>query len=317
MKADISAAMVGKTDLAGVPGDVGAVFNTDPIDTVLALVNAGIWVPLCITIARPFLEHLMMSAIVAVSGRDTGATLFGPADMQVSANTSVKTIEGHYTCHTKSVITKPQNVYVMRDIMCSGYVAGGNTMFFGIGNEKATGPVDPQKIRNDIDARLSFQNDATGDYSSMLAFCAPPGDGAKRDQVISISDRLLPWEVTRNDASKEYFPGGSSGFAAVRSVIGLDTIHFGEDVRAAENMEFISQGSMNNALCFVGPHRKYNPYSAAYHELIPGQGHFGPDAIPGDARWRRGEAVSLKASRDSMVSIEAAAQAQMYLTKKA
>jgi hypothetical protein len=36
-----------------------------------------------------------------------------------------------------------------------------------------------------------------------------------------------------------------------------------------------------------------------------------------DARWRRGEAVSLKAARDSMVSIEAAAQAQMYLTKKA
>ena len=38
---------------------------------------------------------------------------------------------------------------------------------------------------------------------------------------------------------------------------------------------------MNNSLCFVGPHRKYNPFSNQYHELIPGQGHFGPDAIPG------------------------------------
>lgn len=34
-----------------------------------------------IVVARPFIEHLMHSAVVAVAGRDTGATLFGPADM--------------------------------------------------------------------------------------------------------------------------------------------------------------------------------------------------------------------------------------------
>lgn len=45
-------------------------------------VATGIWMPVCITIARPFIEHLMMSAIMTVSGRDTGATLFGPADMR-------------------------------------------------------------------------------------------------------------------------------------------------------------------------------------------------------------------------------------------
>ena len=50
-----------------------------------------------IVLARPFVEHMMHSAILAVSGRSTGATLFGPSDMQLSANTQVKTIEGHYT----------------------------------------------------------------------------------------------------------------------------------------------------------------------------------------------------------------------------
>tara|TARA_B100001057_G_scaffold56554_2_gene50110 strand:- start:1319 stop:1447 length:129 start_codon:yes stop_codon:yes gene_type:complete len=34
------------------------------------------------------------------------------------------------------------------------------------------------------------------------------------------------------------------------------------------------------------------------------------------ARWRRGEAVSLKAARDNMVSLEAAAHAQMFMTKR-
>ena len=86
------------------------------------LINAnasGKHVKMSFVIARPFIEHRMMSAVLAVAGADTGVTLFGPADMQISANTSVKTIEGHYTCHTRSVITKPQNVMVLRDIMCA------------------------------------------------------------------------------------------------------------------------------------------------------------------------------------------------------
>ena len=49
----------------------------------LACVKAGVWCPVEIVIARPFIEHLMLSAIVTVAGRDTGATLFGPADMLV------------------------------------------------------------------------------------------------------------------------------------------------------------------------------------------------------------------------------------------
>merc|ERR1719502_2197050 len=93
----------------------------------------------------------------------------------------------------------------------------------------------------------------------------------------------------------------------------LKSIHFGEDMKATENMEFISQGSTNNALCFMGPHRKFNPYTKTFFDLTPGQGHFGPDAIPGDARWRRGESVSLKTARDSMVSLEVAAHSQLAL----
>lgn len=186
------------------------------------------------------------------------------------------------TCHTKSVITKPQNVYVLRDIMCSGYVAGGNTNFFGAPRSGFGKMADPEEVRMAVEKRLSFQDDASGDYDSMLAFCAPYGDGAKRDQVISISERLLPWDVNQGPTARNHFPGGGSNFEAVKTVLSLDTIHFGEDVRASENMEFISQGSMNNSLCFVGPHRKYNPFSNQYHELVPGQGHFGPDAIPGD-----------------------------------
>ena len=80
-----------------------------------------------VVVARPFIEHLMHSVVMAVSGRDTGATLFGPAEyatcesnprplltrtltfgfvvprsMQLSANTQVKTIEGHCKSSNRS-----------------------------------------------------------------------------------------------------------------------------------------------------------------------------------------------------------------------
>ena len=47
------------------------------------------------------------------------------------------------------------------------------------------------------------------------------------------------------------------------------------------------QGSVNNALCFVGPHRVYSQWSQTFYELTPGQGHFGPDALPGVRVSRR------------------------------
>ena len=310
------AAMQEKIDATGNGNVLDAVNRADK-EALIAIVAAGQWVPVELVLARPFIEHLMMSAVLAVAGRDTGATLFGPADMQISANTSVKTIEGHYTCHTKSVITKPQNVYVMRDLMCSGYVAGGNTAFFGEAAAKENnGVYDPNDVNAAMNKRLTFQDDATGEYESMLAFAVPYGDAAKRDQVISLSPRLLPWEVTQREASwKSYFPGGRAGWDRYSQRIQLEAIHFGEDVRAAENMDFISQGVVNNALCFLGPHRVYNAFSTMDYELIPGQGHFGPDALPGDARWRRGESVSRESARNAMVGLEAAAHASMIFQR--
>ena len=354
--------ILGKTpEESTAAGEARDALTNNPITLprIIDAVKKGVWLPVCITLVRPFIEHLMMSTVCTVSGRDTGATLFGPADMQISANTSVKTIEGHYTyatgpsdsnsmpepldpcpactpahnpptmrrCHTKSVITKPQNVYVMRDVMCSGYVAGGNTRFFGTpaGQTRFPGVNDPggvprpanaADIQRSLNERLSFADDSSGEYASMLAFLSPFTDeiNSSRDQVISISDRLLPWEVAKNaDPEKKYFPGGKVGWSRYAAEWNLGQIHFGEDVRSTENMAFMSQGAVNNSLAMVGPHRRYNPFAQNFFELVPGQGHFGPDAIPGDARWRRGESVSLKTARDSMVSLEVAAHSQLAL----
>jgi len=207
-------------------------------------------------------------------------------------------------------VTKPQNVFVMRDVACAGYVAGGNTRWFAQ-KEEADG-FDCQSARDNLMSRLSFDDDVTDKYASMLAFPAHEGQfrGGQLDTCMSVTTRLLPWEVT-NTSTHGSFPGGHAMFGQYAHMLNLGQVHYGEDMKAAENQDFISQGSTNNSTCFVGPHRKYDPFTKTFMSLTPGQGHFGPDAIPGDARWRRGESVSLKTARDSLVSLELAQHAQM------
>jgi len=202
------------------------------------------------------------------------------------------------TGHFKAVVTKPQNVLIMRDIACAGYVAGCNTRWFA---KDEDGEFTSGQAAQAIQDRLSFADDNTDRYASMLAFPCYEGqfESGQLDTVMSVTSRLLPWEVN-NAGVHNSFPGGPEAYLAYSGALQLGQVHYGEDMKAAENQDFISQGSTNNATCFLGPSRRYDPFTRSFMSLVPGQGHFGPDAIPGDARWRRGESVSLKTARDSM-----------------
>ena len=185
--------------------------------------------------------------------------------------------------------------------------AGGNTSFFGRGAQQAeadlggkmVGTYQPENVRNAIQERLAFTNQVGAKYASMLAFPMFENqmDSAAGglDTVMSVTSRLLPWDVTGTGSQGMHnsFPGGENVFQAYKAALALDTIHFGEDLRAAESappparppvrpsapvtacrlpiasahcalppcprsdQDFISQGSTNNAVCFMGPHRKF------------------------------------------------------------
>lgn len=131
------------------------------------------------------------------------------------------------------MITKHQNVFVMKDIMANGYRAGGNTKFFGETFDD---------IRTKLMERLNM-DDTTGDavLPSMLAFPMTAGqyDSGNMDIAMSVTSRYLPYEVA--SASHKSFPGGEEMFQFYDQNIGLRAVHFGEDLRASENMEYMSQ----------------------------------------------------------------------------
>ena len=110
----------------------------------------------------------------------------------------------------------------MRDIMSSGYRAGGNTKFF---------------IKNPSDGTIGELSYA----ASMLAFPMSEAQyqGGSMNTEMSVTSRLLPWEV--NDRRHDSFPGGPKMQALYEQALNLRSVHFGEDLRATENMEYMSQ----------------------------------------------------------------------------
>lgn len=128
----------------------------------------------------------------------------------------------------------------MKDIMSNGYRAGCNTKFFS-----KDGSGVPQAVMD----RLNMEDsDMDTTHGSILAFFTSPGQLDMLQNEISITSRLLPWDV--HAKSQNYFPGGSAMYTYFKEKYGLDAVHFGEDLRASENMEYMSQVSPNwNQTC--------------------------------------------------------------------
>ena len=144
----------------------------------------------------------------------------------------------------------------MRDIACAGYVAGGNCLFFGRGakgnpfgttNHKAAignkqvGFYDASAVRKGMQDRLAFVNSVGAKYDSMLAFpmfeAQMDSATSSLDTVMSVTSRLLPWEVngTGSQGMHSSFPGGHGVWQLYKDALQLHTVHFGEDLRAAES----------------------------------------------------------------------------------
>jgi hypothetical protein len=264
-------------------------------DFIAVCVAQGIWMPIKLVLTRPFIEHEMLSSVVMVAGKDTGVTLFGPADMQLSANTTVKVIEGHYTGHFKSVVTKPENVLILRDIQCANYTAGANAEFFGNGT-----PGNVNQVQEDMSNRLEFAEEDYSKLKSMFAILCPYSKPSAYENGFSMTRVEIPWDASAQSSGVNY-PGGSAMHTAVERLF-----HFNSEVLSGmaptdmSDREYVRSGSYNNSFVFPGPWRSYNSFTTGKWQLHPGQGHFGADAVPGDARWRRGESVDQAAARQSV-----------------
>lgn len=290
--------------------------NKNEWEKVIKLVDAGVWVPINLVIARPFIEHRMLSMIVTVAGSDTGMTVYGQSDFQIASNVNVKMIEGHFTFHSKAVITNPKNIMVLEDVQCNGYVGGCNTKWFGdmgdggntdfkkkIKGDAESTAVAIKMIKDNIHHRIDVDNETdTVHMASLMAFAAPFDQTSTyfQHQMFAMGNGPLPWD--QNGMAGRNFPGGKNFLNAYTTLFDLSYLSTGIDLGSTMSSAYLRQGTCTNTVCVLGPSRHYNPFNkSGQYDLMPGQGHFGPDAVAGDARWRRGETINAKQAREEHI----------------
>ena len=187
---------------------------------------------------------------------------------------------------------------VLRDVQCTGYVAGCDTTFFGDGKSSNDAL---ESIQNDLEDRVNFNDEDRNRYKSMFAFGAPHpeiDDAWAPDVAFSISSMVVPWDATRMVDQNSWctFPGGDNMRKAYDTSFKLSKyVLQGSDPSDVQNHAFVRSGTFTNSFCFPGPYRSIG--MDGKWQLNPGQGHFGADAVAGDARWRRGEGIDVTTAR--------------------
>ena len=128
--------------------------------------------------------------------------------------------------HSKAVITKPQNVFVLRDIMMNGYIGGCGTQWFPHDSGHA--------FMSELNKRLGLDEHYMMNPKGVASMIALPCSwGMDMHEVVGMSDRILPWTVSQNaEAQYSHFPGGKIAWAILYNMgFDMTAIHYGEDQR--------------------------------------------------------------------------------------
>lgn len=99
-------------------------------ETMERFVAANICPPINILLFRPHMQYDMSIAIKMLMGGGTGVTGWAQANMQMGIEPGRKIQEAHFTVHTDSFVTNPENDYVLPDIFSRGNEGGAGSTFF-------------------------------------------------------------------------------------------------------------------------------------------------------------------------------------------
>ena len=93
-------------------------------------------------------------------------------------------------------------------------------------------------------------------------------------------------------------------FDVYSDAFALSSVHAGENPLERQNQDYFRSHRYSNSVIFQGPHRIYVPFSNEYWGLVQGKGHWGADALPGDAGPRQGVATTFESARGKVTSAE-------------
>lgn len=212
---------------------LAAVFLSAKINlkNIEAMTDADVFVPVDIILARPWMTYNMSSVVLMKAGTETGETIIGQQDFQMSSNTQDRTLEASYVYYGKAIVRKSRNVVVAPRVFCQGYVSGNNLKY-----------LSNSTLKNEVRQRSGvFESD-----ESILAIMVPVGNNVRGNNWIDIRG-------VNSNVSGKVFHKSSEYYT---NLLGLDDLEL-----ATPTEEFIDYEDMTfaaNTLCWLG-HIEYGP----------------------------------------------------------
>ena len=97
------------------------------IEKITRIHEADVFVPLNVLLARPWMTYYASSVIIMKAGVDTGETIIGRQDFQMSANTQTRELEASMVYYGKAIVRNSRNVMVAPHVFIQSYIRGNNT----------------------------------------------------------------------------------------------------------------------------------------------------------------------------------------------
>jgi hypothetical protein len=218
------------------------------LGTFKAMHANDVFIPVDIILARPWMTYNMSSVIVMKAGKETGETIIGQQDFQMSSNTQDRTLEASYMYYGKAIVKKSRNVVIAPRVFCQSYVKGNNVEF-----------VKPQTIKNEVHARSGvFES-----HESILSIMVPCHSNVMKHNWIDIRG------ANSNVSGVADFHLSKEFYTHLLNIDDLEISTPTEEFIDYEDMSFAA-----NTLCWLG-HVEYGGDKGNFVSL--NMGHLGPN----------------------------------------
>lgn len=227
---------------------IAGVFLSTKINmkSIEAMHDNDVLVPVNVILTRPWMTYNMSSVVIMKAGSDTGNTIIGHQDFNMSSNTQDRTLEASYVYYGKAIVTNHRNVIIAPRVFCQSYVSGNNLTY-----------ISPETLRSEIQDRSGvFDHD-----ESILALLVPLGSNVHRHNWIDIRGKNAHVSGKVFHPSHEYYT----------ELLRLDDLELA--VPTEDFVDYEDQRYAANSLCWLG-HMEYGVDNKMTNLNM---GHLGPN----------------------------------------
>ncbi|KAK3236029.1 hypothetical protein CYMTET_53797 [Cymbomonas tetramitiformis] len=228
-------------------------------DFLRKVVKCDVMFPFGYLLLRPYQTYEMCTAILTKAGRETGETLIGHYDFQLSDNVIQKMHYGNFTIYLKSIVYRPNNVFLAEDIFCANYISGGGTEFV-----RATDNREDSHI---------FDHRTPSLYPCLIGY-----DEKIKDNPISVTGKFEPHTCLQSVSEPHYSTANTY----------KDDYSFYPTNAPSGDLPYFDSSNRGNTICFQGHQASYNHNTGHLDRVTLNTGHWGERVYPGCGKVRRG-----------------------------